>query len=53
MEALLVLFLIVALPVLFIKILKSLFAFVISAIRLYFYLLILLILFLLLMGRFK
>ncbi len=53
MSALLLLFLIFALPVLLIKILKSLFAFVLSAARLYFYLILVLLLSALVIGGFK
>ncbi len=53
MSGLLLLFLIFILPVLFIKILKSLFAFVLSAARLYFYLILALILTALVIGGFR
>ncbi len=53
MNSLLVLLLIFALPVIFIKILKSLFAFVLSAARLYFYLILALLLSALIIGTIK
>lgn len=53
MSGLLVLLLIFVLPLIFMKILKSLFMFVLSAARLYFYLMIALLLFALLIGSFK